>query len=244
MDKELRAVLARFSPWGRPAFAKVMSDPRARLALAAPMTPREYIEAVALELGKLRGGGLVLSPADAQLALAWHAAGVPLADVLGEIKRGTRLRSRSAGLGIRGAAEVSISLQALAPGIEATASRRRAQPVRRGAPELGLVAELRRAARVPRLAARAAWEDLADRAEELLLLPGGDLYWTQAIRALLLALRELGSEAARTAGSALRDRLGPRPASMSRRRYQRSLQLQLLSVASECLGVPPRPFLL
>jgi hypothetical protein len=205
------------------------------------VSPREYIEAVALELGKLRGRGLVLSPADAQLALAWHAACVPLADVLGEIKRGTRLRSRSAGLGIRGAAEVAISLQSLAPAIE---SRSRARPVRKVAPEQGLAAELRKAARAPRLAARSAWEELADRAEELLSAGGGDLYWTHAIRALRLALRELGSEAARTAGAALRERLGPRPASMSRRRYQRSLQLQLLSAASERLGVPPRPFLL
>ncbi len=205
------------------------------------MTPREYIEAVALELGKLRGRGLVLSPADAQLALAWHAAGVSLADVLGEIRRGTRLLARGARSGVRGAAEVSLSLQTLAPAIEA---RRRARPVIKAAPAQGLVAELRKATLAPRLAARAAWEELADRAEELLSAPGGDLYWTAAIAALRLALRELGGEAARKAGAALRERLGPRPASMSRRRYQRSLQLQLLSAASERLGVPPRPFLL
>ena len=205
------------------------------------MTPREYIEAVASELGKLRGRGLVLSPADAQLALAWHAAGVALPEVLGEIRRGTRLLSRGSRAQVRGAAEVSISLQSLAPAIE---SRRRARPILKAAPAPGLAAELRRAALAPRLAARAAWNDLADRADELLSAPGGDLYWTAAIGALRLALRELGGEAARTAGAALRERLGPRPASMSRRRYQRSLQLQLLSAASERLGVPPRPFLL
>lgn len=217
-----------------------MSDPLVRMGCIAPVSPREYIEAVALELGKLRGRGLLLSPADAQLALAWHAADIPLAEVLAEIKRGARLRSRGGGLGVRGAAEPSISLQALAPAID---SRRRARPLR-APPAQGLVAELRKAARAPRLAARTAWEDLADRAEELLLAPGGDLYWTAAISALRLSLRELGAEAARTAGAALRERLGPRPAGMPRRRYQRSLQLQLLSAASERLGVPPRPFLL
>lgn len=217
-----------------------MSDPCARL-VAPSVTPREYIEAVALELGKLRGRGLVLSPADAQLALAWHAAGVALADVLAEIRRGTRLRARGARSGIRGTAEVSVSLQTLAAAIDA---RPRARPIRAAAPAQGLAAELRQAALAPRLAARAAWKELADRAEDLLSAPGGDLYWTFAIGALLLALRELGGDAARAAGAALRERLGPRPAGMSRRRYQRSLQLQLLSAASERLGVPPRPFLL
>ena len=205
------------------------------------MTPRQYIEAVALELGKLRGRGLVLSPADAQLALAWHGAGVALDEVLGELRRATRLRARGARSQARGAAEVSLSLQALAPAIDA---RRRGRKVVEAAPAQGLVAELRKAALSPRLAARAAWEELADRAEELLSGPSGDLYWTFAIAALRLSLRELGLEARRTAGAALRERLGPRPASMSRRRYQRSLQLQLLSAASERLGVPPRPFLL
>jgi len=45
------------------------------------MTGREYIEAIADELTRLRKG-LVLSPADISLALAWHASGVPLADIL------------------------------------------------------------------------------------------------------------------------------------------------------------------
>jgi len=42
----------------------------------------------------------------------------------------------------------------------------------------------------------------------------------------------------------LRERMAPRPAAMPRARYRKSLQLQLLSAASERLGVPPRAFLL
>src|SRR4051812_33080290 len=80
------------------------------------VSPKDYIEAVASELGKLRGRGLVLSSADASLALAWHAAEVPLEAVLGEIRRGVRLRSRAQG--IRGATEVGLSLQSIAPSIE------------------------------------------------------------------------------------------------------------------------------
>ena len=46
------------------------------------MTAKEYIETVAQELGRVRGRGLLLSSADAQLALSWHAGGVPLAAVI------------------------------------------------------------------------------------------------------------------------------------------------------------------
>jgi hypothetical protein len=203
------------------------------------MTAREYIEAVAQELGKLRGRGLLLSPADAQLALAWHGGGVPLADVLAEIRRAARLRSGAGA--VRGTAETGLSLQLIESAIGA---RHRQRPRPLAPVARTLAGELLLAARAPKLAARAAWEDLANRADELLSSHGGDRYWTEAIRALRLALRELPREAARNAGAALRERLGPRPAAMSRRRYQRSLQLQLLSASCERLGVPPRPFLL
>ena len=48
--------------------AASMSDSSAMLDLrrrGQPLTAREYIEAVARELGKVRGSGLLLSPADA-----------------------------------------------------------------------------------------------------------------------------------------------------------------------------------
>jgi len=60
------------------------------------VTAREYIEGIAAELSRLRGRGLLLSPADAQLALSWHAAGVPLAQVQAEIRRARRLKARAA----------------------------------------------------------------------------------------------------------------------------------------------------
>jgi hypothetical protein len=64
------------------------------------------------------------------------------------------------------------------------------------------------------------------------------------VHALKTALRELPRSAGLQAGAALRARLAPRPRSMPRRRYQRSLQLMLLSASSERLGLPPRAFLL
>ena len=201
------------------------------------MTAREYIEAIAQELGKVRGRGLLLSPADAQLALSWHAAQVPLAAVLAEVRRAGRLRSRAAG--VRGAAELSISLQAVAPAID----RLRLRPVPAQKPD-GLGAQLLRACRSPNLAARTAWESLAGIAEELLARDGADGYWTAAVRALKASLRELPRAEALQAGAALRARLAPRPRGMSRRSYQRSLQLMLLSAASERLGLPPKAFLL
>jgi hypothetical protein len=201
------------------------------------LTAREYIEAVAQELGRVRGRGLILSPADAQLALSWHAAQVPLPAVLAEVRRAARLRSKAAGA--RGAAELSISLQAVAPAID----RLRLRPV--PAPKAdALGAQLRRACRGPDLAARAAWESLADVAEDLLAHHGADGYWTAAVRALKAALRELPRSAALQAGAALRARLAPRPRGMSRKSYQRSLQLMLLSASSERLGLPPKAFLL
>jgi hypothetical protein len=201
------------------------------------LTAREYIEAIAEELSRVRGRGLLLSPADAQLALGWHAAEVPLAAVLAEVRRSARLRARSA---VRGAVETALSLQIIAPALQRISARRR--------PPLpatdGLSSQLRAAAQAPGLAARAAWHSLAERAEQLLAQEGGDGYWTAAVGALKAALRELPRAAALQAGSALRARIAPRPPAMARRRYQRSLQLMLLSASSERLGVPPRAFLL
>jgi len=202
------------------------------------LTAKEYIEAVAQELGKVRGRGLLLSPADAQLALSWHAARVPLAAVIAEVRKAVRLRPRSAAT--RGAAEMLVSLQALAPALERL---RACRPPPQRKPE-GLCAQLRAAARAPGLAARPAWESLADAAEQLLAQDAGDGYWTAAVRALKAALRELPRAAVLQAGAALRARIAPRPNGMARRRYQRSLQLMLLSASSERLGLPPRAFLL
>jgi hypothetical protein len=199
------------------------------------VTAREYIEAIAAELSRVRGCGLLLSSADVQLALSWHDAGVPLCDVLFEIRRAQRLKAPK----VRGAAQLGLSLQLIA---EAIASRVRRKPKTPPA-VTSLEAELVRAARAPRLAARAAWEALAHKAEDL-LAAGGDAYWADALRALRAALRELPRQAALQVGSDLRSRMAPRPSVMPRALYRRSLQLQLLAAASERLGVPPRAFLL
>ena len=238
----LAAVLARLRTEGPTALARHCRTPRATCFLATArgdhfLTGREYIETIAQELSSVRGRGLLLSPADAQLALSWHAGGVPLAAVIGEVRRAARLRIRSSA---RGAAEMMLSLQALAPALNRLCTRRRQMP----AEPKGLCGRLRAATRCPGLAARAAWESLADRAEQLLAEDGGDGYWTAAVRALKAALRELPRSAALEAGFALRSRIAPRPPGMTRRRYQRSLQLMLLSATSERLGLPPRAFLL
>jgi len=201
------------------------------------LTAREYIEALAGELGRARGKGLLLSPADAALALSWHAAQVPLQLVLAEVRRASRLVGK---VQARGAAQPQLSLQVLAKAVE---SRARVRPRRPAARPEGLSAQLRKAA-AKGLAARALWQELADAAEELLSAEGGQGYWTAAVHALKEALRELPHSAALQAGAALRSRLAPRPRGMPRRRYQRSLQLMLLAAASERLGVPPRAFLL
>jgi hypothetical protein len=200
------------------------------------VTAREYIEGVAAELSRLRGRGLLLSPADAQLALSWHEAGVPLAEVQAELRRARRLKAPRA----RGAAEIGFSLQLFA---ESIASRLRRRPRVAAEGAKGLKAELLRAARESRLAARSAWEALAHSAEEL-LAAGGDAYWAAALRALRAALGELPRAAVLQVGHDLRSRMAPRPPGMSRALYRRSLRLQLLTVASERLGVPPRAFLL
>jgi len=119
------------------------------------VTARDNIEAITAELSRLRGRGLLLSPADAGLALSWHAAGVPLRDVQAELRRAGRLKPPA----MRGAAEVGLSLQIIAGSIDSR--RRAATRPPAGNPPAGLCAELLRAARSPRLAARAAWEALA-----------------------------------------------------------------------------------
>jgi hypothetical protein len=202
------------------------------------MSPRQYIEAVALELTKLRGKGLVLSSADAALALAWHKDGVPLEAVLAEIRKGTRLKARAQG--VRGAAEVGISLHAIAPAIFA---RTKVKPgASKSGSDAGLGSALLRACG-PQLPARAAWVELARRADEL-LHEGGDAYWTAAVAALRSTLRELPRPSVRKVSAALRARMAPRPRGMPKQSYKRSLQLMLLAAASEELGVPPKAFLL
>jgi len=202
------------------------------------LTAREYIEALAGELGRARGKGLLLSPADAALALSWHAAQVPLQLVLAEVRRASRLLGK---VQARGAVQPQLCLQVLARAVE---SRARVRPRRPAARPEGLSAQQLRKAAAKGLAARALWQELADAAEELLSAEGGQGYWTAAVHALKEALRELPHSAALQAGAALRSRLAPRPRGMPRRRYQRSLQLMLLAAASERLGVPPRAFLL
>lgn len=202
------------------------------------MTAKQYIEALGAELSRARGRGLLLSPADAALALAWHAAGVPVAQVIAELREAAR---RTAPRGARrGAVATGVSLQLIAP---ALASRAR-PTARKGAAQGSLRGHLRAAAQAKGLAARAAWEAVADAADDLLAGGGGEAYWTAAVGALLRALREVPRPRALLAGAALRERLAPRPRGMSRSLYRRSLQLMLLSAASERLGLPPRAFLL
>jgi hypothetical protein len=203
------------------------------------MTARDYIEALARELSKVRKSGLLLSPADAQLALSWHAARVPLPAVIAQLRRAAR--QRPIGAHVRGAVEPGISLQLIAQSVEGRKPPRKAPA---GGPQT-LGGPLKAAARAPGLAARAAWVALANAADELLAdEAGGEHYWSAAVRALKAGLRELPRPLALQAGAALRSRIVPRPRAMPRRRYQRSLQLMLLAAASECLGLPPRAFLL
>jgi hypothetical protein len=200
------------------------------------LTAREYIEAVASELSRARGKGLVLSPADTTLALSWHAAQVPLEHVKGELRRLSRKQPKA-----RGALPPKVSLQLLEARFESRV--RRLQPKAAKSPE-ALSLQLLAAARDPKLAARAAWTSLAEAADDLLAHDGGEGYWTAAFRTLKTALRELPRPLALQAGAALRERLAPRPRGMPRRRYQRSLQLMLLAASSERLGLPPPAFLL
>ncbi|HEY2027620.1 MAG TPA: hypothetical protein VGH20_00295 [Myxococcales bacterium] len=199
------------------------------------MTAKEYVERIAMELSRARGGGLLLSPADTALALSWHAARVPLAEVSAQVRTLARKRPRS-----RSSLQQPVSLQLLAARFESRT--RRLQPASKEPETFGDA--LRTAARDPNLAGRSAWQSLADSAEDLLAEGGGEGYWTALVRALKAALRELPRSHALKAGAALRERIAPRPKGMPRRRYQRSLQLMLLSASSERLGLPPPAFLL
>jgi len=200
------------------------------------VTAKEYIEAVASELSRARGKGLLLSPADTTLALSWHAAKIPLVQVAAELRRVSRKAPKS-----RGAMLPPVSLQLVAEKLDARVLRLQPKAV---SAQQGLSQQLLQASRDPKLAARGAWESLAEAADELLAQGGGEGYWTAAFRTLKVALRELPRSSALQAGAALRARLAPRPREMPRRRYQRSLQLMLLSASSERLGLPPRAFLL
>jgi hypothetical protein len=194
---------------------------------------RSYIEAIAAELTRIRGTGLVLSPVEAQLALSWHASGVTLDDVLGELRKVKRLRPTLA----RGAVQVGMSLQLIERSV---AQRKKLRDV---APPGGTTAALWRAAQAPGLPARGEWEKLALQADEL-LAEGGDAYWNAAFDALRASMREMPRAAVASLGRELRRRMAPRPGGMSRARYRKSLRLQFLSAASACKGVPPRAFLL
>jgi hypothetical protein len=196
--------------------------------------PRSYIERIAQELSRAPGRGLVLSPRDAQLALQWHAQGVALEEVLSELRRAVQHTPPL----LRGATRLGLSLQLIE---NAIASRRPRRPVAK-ADETSLSAGLLVASRSP-VAGREVWHALAQRSEEL-LARGPQAYWSAAFAALLTALRELPRERVRELGRALRARMAPRPPTMGRAAYRKSLQLQLLTTASERLGVPPREFLL
>jgi hypothetical protein len=195
---------------------------------------RSYIEAIAAELTRIRGTGLVLSPVEAQLALSWHASGVTLDDVLGELRKVKRLRPAVA----RGAMQVGLSLQLIERNVAHRKKPRDSDP-----PLRGIAAGLWRAAQAQGLPARAEWEKLALRADEL-LAEGGEAYWSAAFEALRASLRQMPRSAVAQLGSELRRRMAPRPAGMSRARYRKSLRLQLLSAASDRAGIPPRAFLL
>lgn len=208
------------------------------------VTAREYLETLAREVGRSRGG-LVLSPADAQLALAWHAAGLPLAEVLALVKKGfSALKSKGGGRA-RGALELPVSLSAVRGRVEGllAASRKSQARLAQLAGPRTLSQELLSAAQVPGLPARPAWTRLAAQAEDL-LRAGVDGYWSGAIAAVRESLKALPRSQRLAVGTAVRARRGRRPSSVSPARYKRSLQLQMLSAASELFGVPPKAFLL
>jgi len=201
---------------------------------------REYIEAVAAELTRLRGSGLLLSPSDSQLALGWHAAGIPLGTVLEVVRRGARLKARKTA---RGAGEPLLSLSALAANVEGRASAQKGALARAASGRSSLADELRAAASGPGVRGRPHWLKLAADAEEL-LSRSPDAYWTRAIAAWLSSLAELSRQERRALGAALRERLPRRPPGLTHPRFRRALQLQLLRASSALFAVPPSPFLL
>ena len=207
------------------------------------MEARVYVEAVAQELSKLRGRGLLLSPADAQLALGWHAAGVPLTEVIRAVRGGARLLPHTGAQVPRGTGSPMISLQALAPALEARLKDGAAQASRALSGRDTLEDELLRAAARPGLPERARWERLAREAEAL-IGRSPEHYWSAVIDALLASLRRLPRQQRLRVGAGLRVRLRRRPHALSRARYRRSLQQQLLQASSEALQLPPAAFLL
>jgi hypothetical protein len=207
------------------------------------MEPRAYVEAIAGELCRVRGRGLLLSAADAQLALAWHAAGVPLAEVLRVVRGGARLLPRTGPRAPRGAGSPQVSLQALAPAIEALVKDGAARAAREVSGRTSLESELLRAAQSPGLPERPRWEQLA-RDAEALLGRSPEVYWDAAVSALLASLRRLPRARRSQLGAVLRARAAQPRRAVTAARFRRSLQLQLLRASSELFGVPPAPFLL
>lgn len=208
------------------------------------VTAQEYIETLAREVGRARGG-LLLSPADAQLALAWHAAGLPLPEVLELVKKGfVALKSKGGGRA-RGALELPVSLSAVRGRVEAllAASKKSQARLSQLAGPRTLSEELLAAAQAPGLPARPAWLRLAGQAD-VLLRSGVEGYWSGAIAAVRESLAALPRAQRLAVGLAVRARRGRRPSSVSPVRYRRSLQLQMLSAASELFSVPPKAFLL
>jgi hypothetical protein len=207
------------------------------------MEAREYVESVASELLRLRGRGLVLSSDDAQLALGWHAAGVPLSEVLASIRRVAASQPKGANRKVRGAAPALLTLRTLAPTIDAGLRRRVAAEARATTGRTSLCDELRCAAATPGLSSRERWRQLADRSEEL-LARSSEAYWSEVIGALLSSLRALPRSARLQAGAGLRSRAIRRRGALEPARFRRTLQMQLVRSSSEALGLPPAPFLL
>jgi len=201
---------------------------------------RNYIEAIAAELSRVRGAGLFLSPSDAQLALGWHAAGIPLAEVLESVRRGQRLKARKSA---RGAGEPQISLAALAASIEGKSSVKRSKAARVVTGRDSLRDELLAAASAPGVRGRALWIALANEAESL-LTDSADAYWSRAIAALRACLDSLSRDERRALARSLREKLPRRPASLSHARFRRAQKMHLLSTASQLFALPPPAFLL
>ena len=207
------------------------------------MEARAYVEAVAGELCRVRGRGLLLSAADAQLALAWHAAGVPLPELLRVVRGGARLLPKTGTSTPRGAGSPQVSLQALAPAVEALVKEGAARAARQVSGRTSLESELLRAAQSPGLPERPRWEQLAREAEAL-LGRSPESYWDAAVSALLASLRRFPRERRLQLGAVLRDRASRPRRAVTAARFRRSLQLQLLRASSELFDVPPAPFLL
>ncbi|MBS2022637.1 MAG: hypothetical protein JST92_09520 [Deltaproteobacteria bacterium] len=205
---------------------------------------KDYVETLARELSRSRAG-LVLSPADAQLALSWHAAGLPLAEVVLVVRAAQKAMKSRGGGTARGALELPVSLQAVRPRVEAMLAKslkaqRKLQEVQG---RRSLADELFDAARAQRLPAQDGWLTLA-RESEGLLKTGVEAFWTRAIAAMRASLHEMPRQQRVQVGLAVRARRGQRPRAMAPARYRRTLQMQMLAAGSELFQVPPKPFLL